>query len=353
MDLDKVNEIQSKIKFDTLWNYREHYDMFSIIKINYMNNDINIHEFILSDYFGTFKILKKDFIVCDKFKKLEFSSSIMSDDYHLEYKYFELILKYFYGHKCSLENILLNDLCKVHAFLIKHYMKDKNTDLITMVENKIHHVVYNLPIINIYGGMNSCDTCEIDYNILIKKDDAITIINKYEHCLFNAVTNMDYCEWDGNIKRKECETTTHEIYHIYDDELFCEKINDLNDLFKEYDEYLIDDQIYDYALSLIFKKYNLDNEKYTFTLPDGIIRIEETDDESQIMHKLRYYNLMKHKYYTLSFLNKNFIKINMDDVLNGKYNKYTYSENIYTKHAIFECAKLQQHNECDKEKATT
>jgi len=80
------------------------------------------------------------------------------------------------------------------------------------------------------------------------------------------------------------------------------KINNLNNLFKEYDEYLTDDQIYNYALSLIFKKYNLDNKKYTFKLPYGKIRIEETDSETQIMQKFGYYNLMKHKYYTLSFL---------------------------------------------------
>jgi len=42
----------------------------------------------------------------------------------------------------------------------------------------------------------------------------------------------------------------------------------------------------------------------------------------------------------------------MDDILNGYYKKYVCSENLYTKYAIFECAKLQ-HNKCDINKKVT
>jgi len=109
----------------------------------------------------------------------------------------------------------------------------------------------------------------------------------------------------------------------------------------------LDDQIYDYALSLIYKN-SLNNNDCTFELPQGNIKFETDDNDEQIMKKLKYRNLLKHKYYTLSFLNKSFSNININDMLKGSYEKYICSENLYTKHAILECAKLEQENEPKK-----
>jgi len=160
-----ANIIQSNIQFSDLWNHREDHKMFSIINIKYMDNSIKVQEFILKKYFGDYNILKKDLKdkKTDKIKNLHFSSSIISDDYYLEYKYFGLIIKYFYGQECNLTDISLNDLFKIHAFLTKHCIK--NSDLVDKIENKINDVICDLPIINIYGGKNNCAykiTCKLE-----------------------------------------------------------------------------------------------------------------------------------------------------------------------------------------------
>ena len=205
-------------------------------------------------------------------------------------------------------------------------MKDKNTDLITMVENKIHHVVYNLPIIVLCGGKNKCNKYRIDCEIQPDYDSLDKIKNE--------IKKNGYHDFDKLLSRAKSEKYRflHSLKWI--------KINNLDELSKTYDEYLMDDQIYDYALSLIFNKYNLYNKKYTFKLPCGKINIKKTDTGTQMMDKLGYFNLMKHKYYTLSFLNKNFIKIKKDDVDNGYYDDYINSENMYTKHVVLKCAEL-------------
>jgi len=110
----KINKIKLNVQY--LWYMREEHVPLPIINIKYMNKSIKIHEFILRKYFNTYEMLQKDFIEYDNIKELNLSSSIIFDNYHLEYKYFELIIKYLYGLECDLEDILLNDLYKIHAF---------------------------------------------------------------------------------------------------------------------------------------------------------------------------------------------------------------------------------------------
>jgi len=324
-----MNKIQSKIQFNVLWSCREQCSLFSIVSINYINNNIKIHEFILSYYFGTYEMLKRDFVLCDEFKQLEFSSSIISDNYHLEYKYFELIIKYFYGLECNLENISLNDLCKIHAFLTKHCVNNDKTDLIDIIENKIEYIIYCIPIINVHDRINNCDTYKTTCQVLFCCNAEVlkNTINKYKYYLhkYYLIKNENSCYDCWNSFKLEFEHKT---------------IHDLNELFDNYEEYLLDDYIYDYVLSLIFRKYNLHNKEYTFKLPCKAIKIKKTDNEIQMMEKLGYFNLMKHKYYTLSFLNKNFIKIKKNDVDAGYYDDYINSENMYTKHAVLKCAEM-------------
>jgi len=315
MNCTKLNKIKSDVQH--LWHIRNACTPLPIISVIYMNKSIKIHEFILCEYFNTYEILKKDLTEHENIKELVLSSSIIFDNYHLEYKYFELIIKYLYGLECDLEGILLNDLYKIHAFMKKHCMDDSK--LMSAIENKIHHTIYYLPDIDICGGLNKYD----DY--IIKHKGGY----------------LDTC----GLMKKANQKYKHYYSQNSADNFFKMPyitINNLDELFDKFNKYLLDQEIYDYALPLIFEKYSLNNNEYTFKSKN--MPVKKTDNETQIMDKLGYYVLMRHKYYTLSFLNKNFKKIKMDDLFNGQCNKYIHIKHLYTKHAIMRCAELEQNN---------
>jgi len=335
-----INKIQLNVLY--MWNMINIQDPQTIINIKYMNEIIQVHEFILKKHFSIYEILKNDFVIQEGTINLDFSSTIISDEYHLEYKYFELIIKYYYGFVCDLKGITINDLFKIHAFLTKHCME--NT-LLSSIENKIHYLIYHLPIIDICDGKNKLKDYKINYQI-------------------RFMYGMH--EDKNELESKMCR---HGISHYYKTlvskfinipiELIpfgCMKIphntiNNLQELFDKYDEYLFDEQIYNYSLSFILKKYKLDIDKYNFKLPNDDIYINnytQAEADEYIINNLGYFNIIKHKFYTMSFLNKSFKNINMKKIFTGQYKTYIYYEHIYTIHAIIKCAELEKNTEPKK-----
>jgi len=313
------NKIQLNVQY--LWHMIEKYKSSPIINIEYMDKIIKVHEFILCNHFNSYEILKKDIVECENIKKIVLSSSIIIDTYHLEYKYLELIIKYFYGFYYDFKNISLNDLYKIHAFLKKHCMDD--SPLMSDIEKKIHHTLYYLPNIDITGGLNSFENHKIYINILCSNKMTKNVTNKYYHYhLFNR------CSYDLTLKQ----------------DIACNVIENLNELFDKYEKYLIDEEIYDYVLLHVFQKYNLNNDKHTFELKNTQFSINKNDTEEEIKKKLLYYNLMKHKYYTLSFLNKKFKEITMEKLFNGECQDYIDREHLHTIHVIFKCGELERNN---------
>jgi len=195
-----------------------------------------------------------------------------------------------------------------------------DSKLMTDIEKKIHHTIYYLPDIDICGGLNKCN----NYIIKYKRGGGWTTSELTEKA------NIKYKHYYS----QKSQDDSFKIPYI--------TINNLDELFDKFDKYLLDQEIYDYALPLIFEKYNLNNNEYTFECKNVIV--EKTDNETQIMDKLGYFVLMRHKYYTLSFLNKNFKKIKMHDVFHGGCNKYIHIEYLYTKHVIIKCAELEENN---------
>jgi len=315
MNSDYYNTISPIIEFNELYKYRDEYDLFSIIKIKYMKNIINIHEFILKEYFGNYEILKKDFIICDDFKELHFSCSIICDKYFLEFEYFELIIKYLYGFTCDLTNIKLNNLFKIHAFLDKHCVTKSN--LIEMIENKINHIIYYMPIINIYGGKNNC-SYELKYNAHERMND--NILN-----FLKSQTKFIINQYNK---------------YIYEILLLNNNIKNLVDLFDKYDNYILDKKIYNYALSLVHNKYNLKDHINNILFNLDFSSHDFNDNTKIIM----YTNFWNHKYYTLSFLNSKFRYINIKNVLRGYYRQYI-DKNVFTEHVILKCAELNNIDE--------
>jgi len=313
-----------------LWNNRIEGHLMPKIKIKYLDNIITVHEFVLQDNFKTYEILKDNFVGDGVIKELNFNSiTTITGVVQLEYKYFELIIKYLYGIEFNLESILLNDLYKIHMFLAKHFTK--NISLICEIEDKIQLFLYDLPIININGNKKHDENYTMLCNIDFHCDVQILrhALNKYKYNHF--VGKPSYFEEMKLI-------LPHKI------------IKNMDELFDKYKKYLLDGEIYDYSLSHTFNKYDIGNNKHIPALLKKNVVIENTDNETEIMEKVGYYNLMKYKYYTLSFLNKSFSKINMSDLFDGHYNEYKKSKNLYTTHAILKCVMLTQSNDKNKTK---
>jgi len=308
--------------YQYLWKNRD--NIMPEINVKIKKKSIIVHEYILIEYFNIYK--NNGTNEFDLYKAITFN---ISDEY------FELIIKYLYGFYYDFKNISLNDLFKIHVFLTEYCTC---SILIYKIENKIHRILYYLPNIWImYDGKSTGKNKFYNYEMAfdIKNLSKHSVIKKfrknvseYKHYYLNKISRPEI-----NVK------------------LAHHKIKNLDDLFDKYKEYLLDDEIYDYALSLVFKKYDLNNPEHGFYIPDPKTRsvdISDDDDGVEMMRKLYFYNLMKHKYYTLSFLNKNFEKINMANIFNGCYKRYKYSKNLYTIHVILKCAKLEEKNDKTK-----
>ena len=321
MNCENIDKTPPHVKY--LWNNKITYDSFPIIYLKYMDNVIKIHEFILRDHFKTYDTMKKKIVQDDNIKELDLLEVIDFDTLNLEYKYLDLIIKYLYGHDCDIQNIPLNDLFKIHLFLTKHCMMI--SFFIHKIENKIHEIIYNMPAIKMDRGKNYISKYSFQVSfIIIDKINIRSELCKYGHELY--VHPYNYFE-------ESCNVAVNIKYN---------KIENLNELFDKYDKYLLDDEIYDYGMSFMLKKYNLDN--YNYYLPNGKIYIYKKDNAEEIMKKLGYYNYMKHKYYTLSFLNKNFAQINENNIFNGHYYEYyiKYSNKLDISHILQQCAYLKK-----------
>jgi len=329
MNCEDINSYQSYNIY--LWNNRIEDHLIPKIEIKFVDDTITVDEFILRDNFKTYELLKDKFVGDGIVKELDFSHMMsVIDNICIEYKYFKLIIKYLYGFEFDFEGISLNELYKIHLFLTKHC--NDNMPLKSQLEDRIHFVLFQLPFININGEFNNDENYKKKCNVgTCNIPVLVNTIKKYKYYPFIQKYFTPYF-LESNSWNKITLELPHKI------------IKNTDEIFDKYKEYLLDDEIYDYALSHIFNKYDIGNDKYIPKLPDRDIKIQ-IFNEKRMMEDLGYYNLMKYKYYTLSFLNKNFAKINLNNILDGYYNKYKSTKNLYTIDAILKCAKLAKNDE--------
>jgi len=108
-------------------------------------------------------------------------------------------------------------------------------------------------------------------------------------------------------------------------------------MIKRYENYLIDDHIYNYVLDFYLTKYNIDLKKLNF---DSKIDYELGNDNQYI----QLYDVIKANiYYTLTFLNKRFMDLSPKLLISGNYKNIIHKYNYpYCKKTMWEFIKMNE-----------
>jgi len=339
-------------------NNNEDVEIFDIIKLNFtkINRTIFVHEFIIKKYFGSYDILKYDFVKKNDYIELLFDESIIDDNYYINFNIFEQIIKYFYGISFKWDEYNLNDLFNIHAFIDKHDIKGEiKNEIDEMIKKKLQMI----PIINFNGSLNE-SLNETKISFILKPDNAKLYETGID--LTSLKINMPI---EGMFEKLQLMQVNHTYERIKYNNYIKLKIKKLNtkfnqDLLKNYKEFLLDDNVYNYALEyylkhiMCYEEYNMANGFYlknkihdikNETFEDYYIENEAINEYDLIKIKdcIVLNNEMKNEiYYTLTFLNKQFMNFTLSN--NNKDNWTDIIEKYYmplSKKAIDEYIKLR------------
>jgi len=320
-----------------LYNSRDEYSLYSIIKLSFINNDkiFNIHEFILKEYFINYQVLINDAVVNTEFKNLLFDESIIDIDYFISYESFIAIIKYLYGLVDefieTIKKYNLNELFKIHAFINKYIIND---ELNHLIEKIINNKIINIPFIY----LNSINNVFLDNTyIIIKlingiKKEYFKITEENEEYFVNkilkpiipingmmnnlSILSLDFELLEDNVLKLTIKANKY-------------KIN--SELLEKYQEYLLDDEIYNYVLDYYINYSGL--KKVQNNIYNEIINIRKKEykiNEFEDYYKLD--NLITlGRYYTLTFMNTKFAN---EEYINNIVNNYE--------------EKIKQHLQCNK-----
>jgi len=215
-----------------------------ILKILNTNKMMYINKYIFVKHFEYYNHL-----IEKKHHEIEISLNIINDNYYISIEMFTTVIKYIHGEKYNIIKYNLNELFKLHAFSNKYRIEK----LRKLTEKRLDIVIEKMPILYFNGSINILNLDLELFTIKFNNDPKInynektmnTYKSKYKKLseLHKNIKNVVYCK--ANIEKNssliKCKLESRNHWNLFE-------------ILYEYDNYWLDDEIYNYALSYYSKK---------------------------------------------------------------------------------------------------